>query len=151
MSSFIGQFKYTIDTKGRINIPAKFRKAISPEANETFVITRGMDDCIWAYPLDEWSKFEEKLRQLSTNQKDHRLYIRMATSYASESRLDKQGRIAIPQYLIDLVKIEKEILITGSLDKLEIWNPNTYEEHMKEYEQSYEILAEKIDKNRNLT
>ncbi|NVM02844.1 MAG: division/cell wall cluster transcriptional repressor MraZ [Candidatus Helarchaeota archaeon] len=144
MSSFKGQFKYTIDSKGRINIPAKFRKSISPEANETFVITRGMENCIYAYPLDEWNKIEEKLRQLSPNQKDHRLFLRMTTSYASESQFDKQGRIAIPQHLIDLVKIKKEILIIGTLNKLEIWNPEVYEEYLKSSEESYENLAEKI-------
>ncbi len=145
MSSFKGQFRYTIDSKGRINIPAKFRKAISPEANETFVITRGMENCIYVFPLDEWNKTEEKLRRLSTNRKDIRLFIRMTTSYASESQFDKQGRIAIPQYLIDLVKIKKEILIIGTLDKLEIWNPELYEEYLKSSEQSYENLAEKIE------
>jgi len=145
MSSFKGQFRYTIDSKGRINIPAKFRKAISPEANETFVITRGMENCIYVFPLDEWNKTEEKLRRLSTNRKDIRLFIRMTTSYASESQFDKQGRIAIPQYLIDLVKIKREILIIGTLDKLEIWNPELYEEYLKSSEQSYENLAEKIE------
>ena len=145
MSSFKGQFRYTIDSKGRINIPAKFRKAISPEANETFVITRGMENCIYVFPLDEWNKTEEKLRRLSTNRKDIRLFIRMTTSYASESQFDKQGRIAIPQYLIDLVKIKKEILIIRTLDKLEIWNPELYEEYLKSSEQSYENLAEKIE------
>ena len=145
MSSFKGQFKYTIDSKGRINIPAKFRKAVSPESNETFVITRGLENCIYVYPLDEWNKIEKKLRQLSTNQKDNRLFIRMMTSFASESQLDRQGRIAIPQYLIDLVKINKEILIIGTLDKLEIWSPEIYDKYLKENDQSYESLAEKIE------
>ena len=145
MSSFKGQFRYNIDSKGRINIPAKFRKAISPEANETFVITRGMENCIYAFPLDEWNKTEDKLRRLSANQKDIRLFIRMTTSYVSVSPFDKQGRIAIPQYLIDLAKIKKEILIIGTLDKLEIWNPELYEEYLKSSEQSYENLAEKIE------
>jgi len=145
MSSFKGQFRYTIDSKGRINIPAKFRKAISPEANETFVITRGMENCIYAFPLDEWNKNEEKLRRLSANQKDIRLFIRMTTSYISESQFDKQGRIAIPRFLIEFAKIEKEILIIGTLDKLEIWNPTIYEEYLKANEQSYEDLAEKIE------
>ena len=145
MSTFKGQFRYTIDTKGRINIPAKFRKTISPDANETFVITRGLEDCIYAYPLDEWNKIEEKLRQLSANQKDNRLFIRMTTSYASESQFDKQGRIAIPLYLIDLAKIKKDILIIGTLNKLEIWNPETYEEYVKNNGKSYEELAENIE------
>ncbi len=145
MSTFKGQFRYTLDKKGRINIPAKFRKAISPDANEKFVITRGLEDCIYAYPLDEWNKIEEKLRQLSTNQKDNRLFIRMTTSYASESQFDKQGRIAIPPYLIDLAKIKKDILIIGTLNKLEIWNPETYEEYIKNNRKSYEELAENIE------
>ena len=145
MSSFKGQYKYTIDSKGRINIPAKFRKAISPIANETFVMTRGFDGCIDVYPLDEWNNIEERLRKLSKTQKDKRRFVRMLFMNASESQLDKQGRISIPQYLIDLAKIDKEILILGTLDKLEIWNPEKYEEYLRIDNQSYEDLADEIE------
>lgn len=145
MSSFKGQFSYTIDLKGRINIPAKFRKAISPEANETFVLTRGLEDCIYAYPLDEWTLIEQKLRTLPATQKENRLFVRMTTSYASEVQFDKQGRIALPQYLIELAKISKDVLIIGTLNKLEIWSPEHYEEYLNGNDQSYEDLAEKIE------
>ena len=145
MSSFKGQYSYTIDLKGRINIPAKFRKTISPEANETFVLTRGLEDCIFAYPLDEWNIIEKKLRTLPATRKEIRLYIRMTTSYATEVQFDKQGRIALPQYLIELSQITKDVLIIGTLNKLEIWSPEIYEQYLKENNQSYEDLAEKIE------
>lgn len=144
MSSFKGQYTYTIDQKGRANIPAKFRKSISEKANQTFVITQGLETCLFAYPLDEWEKIEEKLRTLSMMKKSTRLFIRMIMSNASESRFDKQGRIAIPQNLIKFAQIEKEVLIIGSLDKLEIWNPKIYDEYISEAKQTYEELAETI-------
>lgn len=145
MSSFKGQYAYTLDSKNRINIPSKFRKAISPEANEKFVLTRGLEECIYAYPLDEWILIEKKLRTLPETQKENRLFIRMTTSYASEVQFDKQGRIALPQYLIELSKIVKDVLIIGTLNKLEIWSPEAYEEYLKGNDQSYEDLAEKIE------
>ena len=145
MSSFKGQYSYILDTKGRINIPAKFRKTIAQEANDTFVLTRGLENCVYAYPLDEWKIIEEKLRTLPTTQKENRLFIRMTTSYATEVQFDKQGRIALPQYLIELSKIKKDVLIIGTLNKLEIWSPDVYEEYLKGNNQSYEDLAEKIE------
>lgn len=144
MSSFKGQYAYAVDQKGRTNIPAKFRKSMSRKANQTFVITQGLESCLFAYPLDEWEKIEEKLRTLSMMKKSTRLFIRMMMSNASESQFDKQGRIAIPQNLIKFAQIEKEVLIIGTLEKLEMWNPKIYEKYISEAEQTYEELAESI-------
>ncbi len=144
MSSFKGQYKFTLDAKGRLNIPAKFRKALTPEANDSFVIVRGMDNCLFAYPLDEWKEKEKRLRNLSSTQAGNRRFIRMLTANASESQFDKQGRIAIPSNLIELAGIEKEILIIGTLDKLELWNPNTFEKYLDDSPDTFESLAEEI-------
>ena len=145
MSSFKGQFHYTLDTKGRLNIPAKFRRSLEPEANETFVTIRGFDPCLFLYPLDEWKKFEDKLRQLTTNKKQNRLFIRMITSNASEDRCDKQGRIIIPADLLKIANIERDILIVGALDKIEVWNPQVYQETLEASGENYEDIAEKIN------
>ncbi len=144
MSSFKGQFHYTLDTKGRLNIPAKFRRSLAPEASETFVTIRGFDPCLFLYPLDEWNKFEEKLRQLTANKKHNRLFIRMITSNASEDRCDKQGRIIIPSELLKVAQIERDVLILGVLDRIEVWNPQIYQETLDASGENYEDIAENI-------
>ena len=144
MSSFKGQFHYSLDAKGRLNIPAKFRRALAPEANETFVAIRGFDPCLFLYPLDEWKKFEDKLRQLPTNKERNRRFLRMITSNASEDRCDKQGRISIPADLLKTAQVQKEVLILGVLDRIEIWNPDVYQQHLDASGESYEDIAENI-------
>lgn len=144
MSSFKGQFRYTLDIKGRLNIPAKFRRALAPEANETFVVKRGFDSCLELIPIDEWKIYEEKLRRLSTTKERNRRFLRMTTANASEDTCDKQGRITIPAELLKLANIEKEVLIIGVLDKMEIWNPETYQKHLDLPGESYEDIAESI-------
>jgi len=144
MSSFKGQFTYSIDSKGRINIPAKFRKSLDPEANETFVAIPGLDGCIFLYPNDEWKKFEEKLRKLPINIEKNRRYQRMIFSHASEDRCDKQGRITIPGKLLQRANIEKEVLIIGVLDKIELWNTDIYNQQFEGSDDSYEKIAENI-------
>jgi len=144
MSSFKGEFRYTRDAKGRINIPARFRRALSPEANETFVVIRGFDGCLFLFPLDEWKKYEEKLRQLPTNKEKNRRLLRMMTSKASEGRCDKQGRISIPAELLKIAHIEKEVLIIGVLERIELWNPDIYKRYLDSSGDSYEDIAEGI-------
>jgi MraZ protein len=130
MSSFRGQFAYTIDHKGRVNIPAKFRKSLNPDSNETFVITIGYDGCLAIYPLDEWQKFEEKLKKLNDLVDENRRYVRAVSSNASESQLDKQGRVTIPPHLAKYGNLEKDVLIIGNMEKIELWNPEKYTEYM---------------------
>jgi MraZ protein len=141
---FKGQFTYSIDSKGRISIPAKLRRHVSPEANDTFVMTRGVSSCIDIYPLDQWLLFEEKLKNLNQFRPDNVRFIRTLLQYASEDNLDSQSRILIPQNLIDYAKIEKDILILGALKKIEVWNPKTFEEYLKESEETYEQIAAKV-------
>jgi len=144
MSSFKGSYQYTIDAKGRINIPAKLRKAMDPSSNETFVVTRGMDGCLFTFPLDEWNRIEQKLRELSPTQEKHRRFIRIMLLDAFEVRCDRQGRIAIPSHLIKHAKIEKEVFILGALDRIEIWSPIVFNEYLQSSDESYENIAEKI-------
>lgn len=115
---FRGQFTYSMDSKGRIAIPAKLRKHISVEANETFVMTRGLSNCIDLYPLDEWVKIEQALLNLNSFQPDDARFIRMFVQFASEDVMDVQSRIMIPPALISYAAIEKEVLILGALKKL---------------------------------
>ncbi len=141
---FRGQFTYSIDSKGRIAIPARLRKHVTAEANDTFVMTRGLSNCIDIYPLDEWQRIEEKLLQLNSFQPDDARFIRMFVQFASEDVMDGQSRILIPSTLINYAKIEKEVLILGALKKIEVWNPKVYDEYLSQSAQTYEEIAAKV-------
>ena len=137
-----------MDSKGRIAIPAKLRKHISADANETFVMTRGLSNCIDLYPLDEWQKIEEKLLGLNSFQPDDARFIRMISQYATDDVMDVQSRIMVPSTLINYAKIEKEVLIIGALKKIEIWNPKVYDEYLNQSPQTYEEIAAKVMANK---
>ena len=139
---FRGQYKDSVDAKGRVSIPAKLRKHLSADANETFV--QGTALCIDLYPLDQWQKFEEKLLQLNPFQPNEAKFIRMILQHASEDSFDSQSRILIPQKLLEYAKIEKEVIILGALKKIEVWNPQVYEDYLNNSEETYEDIAAKV-------
>ncbi|CUT00738.1 division/cell wall cluster transcriptional repressor MraZ [Candidatus Kryptobacter tengchongensis] len=144
MSSFKGSYIYAVDEKGRVSIPARMRKYLSLEANETFVITRGTETCLFLFPLDEWEKLEKRLKELNTFNPQHRLLVRILLMWAVEVTLDNQSRIMIPKNLLEFAKIDKEALIIGALDRIEIWNPEVFNEYVNTQPESYESIAEKV-------
>ena len=144
MSSFKGSYSYSVDEKGRVNLPAKLRKYVSPEANETFVITRGFEQCLFVYPVDEWNKLEQNLRNLSNYDPEHRRFIRALLELASESQLDGQARLSIPQELREYASIHDAVRIIGTLDKIELWNPKVYEDYKRNQSEPYESIAAKV-------
>ena len=123
--TFTGEYQYSLDSKGRVNIPAKFRQTLSKKNQNTFVATRGQDPCIWIYPLTEWKKIEDDLRKLSSVSSVHRTFIRQIARSATPSTCDKQGRITLSPSLISYANLDKEALIIGMINKIEIWNPET--------------------------
>ncbi len=142
---FIGSFYYSIDSKGRISIPAKLRKSLSPEANETFIMTRGTAKCIDIYPLDQWNDLAaSKLNGLNTFSPKEAMFLRMFLQEAAEDKLDSQSRLLIPKNLIQFAGIEKEVFILGAIKKIEIWNPETYKKYIQENEESYGQIAEDV-------
>lgn len=144
---FIGSFTYSIDSKSRISIPAKLRKYVKPEANDTFVMTRGIAKCIDIYPYDQWKELEEKLSTLNSfNQKEAK-FLRMFLQTASEDTLDAQSRLLIPQNLIEYAGIEKEVFILGAVKKIEVWNPVIYQNYLNERPESFEEIAEEVMKS----
>lgn len=147
-NTFIGEFSYTIDTKGRLNIPSKFRQSLSKDNKNTFVIARGLDKCIWVYPLIEWIQIEKNLRDLSSLSITHRRFIRNTARYATPSTYDKQGRVMLNSSLIEFAGLDKDVLIIGMINKMEIWNPNILEEIEKKQSkiepETYEELSNKI-------
>lgn len=144
MASFKGQFRYSVDQKGRVALPVRLRKSISPVSNDTLVITRGFEPCIFLYPLDEWAKVEEQIRTLATANPKHRFVQREIMSWSVEATLDAQSRISIPQEHMQYAGIEREVLILGILDRIEIWNPTRFEEYMKTQPETYESVAAEV-------
>jgi MraZ protein len=145
MANFKGEFRYTIDEKGRINIPAKFRKLLAPGANETFVITQGPEKCLDVYPLDEWEKtVESRLRALSPNKRAHRFYMRTVMSKASEAQYDVQGRIGLPANLTEYAGIRKDVVIVGVLDKIEVWAAEQYDAYYQNAGMTLEDVMESL-------
>ena len=146
--TFTGEYQYSLDSKGRVNIPAKFRQALSKKNQNTFVATRGQDPCVWIYPLTEWKKIEDELRNLSSVSGIHRTFIRQIARSATPSTCDKQGRITLSPSLISFSQIDKNALIIGMINKIEIWNPETLkavdEKNMLEDLVELNSLADKI-------
>lgn len=142
--SFKGQYNFSLDTKGRLNIPSKLRKALSPDANDSFTVSRGLDQCVYIHPSDEWKLYEQRLRKLSTTKARNRKFLRMTFSMAFDDTMDKQGRITIPAELLKYAEIDKEVLVIGMIDKIELWNPEKYEKFIDSSEESYEDIAEDL-------
>ena len=120
--SFTGEYNYSIDQKGRLNIPAKFRKALDPKNDNTFVITRGFDPSLIVYPLIEWKIVEQQLLLLSSIKNKDRSFVRSIVRYATITKYDSQGRIQIPDLLLEYGKIKKEVSIIGMINKIELWD-----------------------------
>ena len=121
---FMGEYNHTIDAKGRLIIPAKFREPLGEE----FVLTRGLDGCLYIYPMDEWEAFEEKLRALPLTNKDARAFSRFFVAGATTCELDKQGRILVPQTLREFAGLEKDVILAGNLSRVEVWSKEKWSE-----------------------
>ncbi len=137
---FLGEYSHTIDDKGRLTIPAKFRD----ELESGVVITRGLDGCLWAYGRSEWEIIAEKVAQLPSTDPVARDFARFMFSGAFDSIPDRQGRILLPQKLRDYAKIEDETIIIGINNKLEIWSPARWDEVVTRVEQAADDMAAQL-------
>ena len=137
---FMGEYQHTIDDKGRLIMPAKFRDGLG----EKFVVTKGLDGCLFVYEMDEWQVLETKLRNLPFTKADARAFARFFFSGATECELDKQGRILLPTNLRDHAQLQKDVFIIGVSSRLEIWSKEVWEDYSSKTEASYEELAEKM-------
>ncbi|MCG7420310.1 transcriptional regulator MraZ [Macrococcus epidermidis] len=137
---FMGEYQHQLDTKGRMIVPAKFRD----ELTEHFVITRGLDKCLFGYPLDEWKRIEEKLKTLPITKRDARKFMRLFFSGAVEVELDKQGRINIPKNLMEYAGLSKECTVIGVSTRIEIWDRNSWDNFYEDTEEHYEEIAEEL-------
>lgn len=122
---FMGEYNHTIDTKGRLIIPSKFREQLGDE----FIVTKGLDGCLFVFPKNEWQLFEEKLRTLPLTQKSARKFTRFFVAGATECEVDKQGRILLPQTLREFAELEKDVVLSGNLNRIEIWSKANWAEN----------------------
>ena len=137
---FIGEYEHSVDVKGRVIMPVKLREDIG----ETFILTKGLDGCLFAYSQTEWTNFEEKLKTLPLTNKNAREFVRFFLSGAIECEIDKQGRFLIPSNLRDYAKLDKEIVILGVGTRIEIWNKQTWQKDTENI--SADEIAENMDK-----
>ncbi len=144
---FLGSFKYSIDSKNRVSIPARMRKFVNPEANDAFVLTRGTNGCIIVYPMDQWKDLvASKLDKLNPFDPDDSRFLRMFLQEAAEDKFDNQSRLTIPKNLIEFAGIKKDVLILGMNQFIEIWDPEKYEGYRKQHENSYDDIAKEVMK-----
>lgn len=137
---FIGEYEHSVDVKGRIIMPSKLRENIG----EKFIITKGLDKCLFAYSKSEWSNFEEKLKTLPLTNKNARDFVRFFLSGAVECEIDKQGRFLVPANLRTYANIDKEIVIIGVGTRLEIWNKESWTNYSSEENISADEIAENM-------
>ncbi|ANX12181.1 cell division/cell wall cluster transcriptional repressor MraZ [Fictibacillus arsenicus] len=137
---FMGEYQHSIDEKGRMIIPSKFREELGTE----FILTRGLDQCVFGYPLSEWKVIEEKLKSLPFTKKDARAFTRFFFSGAAECQLDKQGRVNIASPLRDYAKLEKDCVVIGVSNRIEIWSKSIWEEYFSKSEDSFGEIAESL-------
>ncbi|NBI06764.1 division/cell wall cluster transcriptional repressor MraZ [Senegalia massiliensis] len=137
---FIGEYNHSIDKKSRLIIPVKFRSNLG----NNFILTKGLDNCLFIYPEDEWKVLENKLKNLPLTRKDARAFVRFFFSGATECELDKQGRILIPSNLKKHAKLDKEATIIGVSNRVEIWSSDEWTKYNEDDDLSYENIAEKM-------
>ncbi|MEN0643944.1 division/cell wall cluster transcriptional repressor MraZ [Alkalicoccobacillus gibsonii] len=137
---FMGEYRHNVDEKGRMIIPAKFRE----ELGQSFVVTRGLDKCLFVYPYEEWNKLEEQLKTLPFTKKDARAFTRFFFSGASECELDKQGRVNLAAPLRQYAQIEKECVVIGVSNRVEVWSQSMWEHYVGESEESLAEISENL-------
>lgn len=139
---FIGEYEHSVDSKGRLIMPAKLRE----EIGEKFVVTKGLDGCLFVFSLKEWDLFQEKLRALPVSNKNARDFSRFFLAGAIECEIDKQGRFLISGNLREFASLDKDVVIIGVTTRLEIWN----KEKWKNYSSDENISAEEIAENMSM-
>ena len=137
---FIGEYSYNIDNKGRLSIPSKFRAQLKKGA----VVTRGLDNCLFLYPREEWAKLAKKLAALPISQKDARAFARLMLAGAMDVEIDSQGRIILPSYLREYAVLKSNAVIAGLYTRLEIWDKTKWNRYKQSAERGSTDIAEHL-------
>ncbi len=143
--SLSGRHLHSVDYKGRVFIPSKLRKKVIRKNNRNIVVTRGFDKCLSIYSLTVWRGFENKLLSLPQSKRKNRFIVRFFLENKEEVGVDSQGRIKIPQHLLDYAGIKKEVLIAGVLDRIEIWNPEIHKKEIEGMESIKDEILESLE------
>ena len=138
---FMGEYNHTIDAKGRLIVPAKVREILG----DNFIVTKGLDGCLFVYPNDEWTRFEEKLKSLPLTNKNARQFTRFFLAGAAACEVDKQGRILLPQVLREFASLEKDVVLVGVASRIEIWSRERWDESMNTYDGDMDEVAENME------
>lgn len=141
---FYGEFEHSLDKKNRVIIPSKFREAIKDTFIDKFYITRGLDGCLFLFIEEEWKKQEQRFKALSFTQTEARKFNRLFFSGAADVMCDSQGRVLIPQYLKDFAQIDRDVVIIGVSNRIEIWSKNRWEKFYENTRETFEDTAEKL-------
>ncbi|OJG79616.1 yllB [Enterococcus ratti] len=136
----MGEYRHTIDAKGRMIVPSKLRE----ELGERFVVTRGLDGCLFGYPKSEWTNLETKLNDMPLAKKDARTFVRFFYSAATECELDRQGRINLPSTLRNYAALTKECVVIGVSNRIEIWDEARWQEFSEQAAESFDEIAENM-------
>ena len=137
---FLGEYQHTIDIKGRVIIPARLREGLG----DKFVVTKGLDGCLFAYPPQEWSNLEQKMRSLPFTKADARAFVRFFFAGAIECEVDRQGRVLIPANLREYAGLEKDVVVIGVSSRVELWSRERWDDYNSESASSVEEIAEKM-------
>ncbi len=137
---FIGEYRHALDDKNRLAVPIKFRTRLAKGA----VITRGLDNCLFIYTKEEWAKLSEKISALPLAQAKSRAFSRLMLAGAMEVVLDKQGRVVVPDYLKQFAGFDKNVVIAGLLNRLEIWNEDVWIKYKTVTEENSNEIAENL-------
>jgi len=138
--AFMGEYQHQLDEKGRLIIPARFRE----ELGSPFVVTRGLDRCLFAFPVAEWANVEAKLRSLPLTQADARAFVRLLMAGASPVELDRAGRALVPPHLRQYAGLQRDVVVLGVGSRVEIWDQAAWESYAAQAQGSFEAIAEKI-------
>lgn len=138
---FIGEYRHSIDEKGRLALPIKFRQLLHKGA----VVTRGLDSCLFIYTLSEWKMLADKLSKLPISKANTRAFARLMLAGAMDVTLDSQGRIMLPEYLREYASMSKKVVVTGLYNHLEIWDQDRWEKYKKVTEKDSSAIAEALD------
>lgn len=141
IAMFMGEYGHTIDAKGRIIVPVKFRESLG----DNFIITKGLDNCLFVYTNEEWQRFEEKLKTLPLTNKNARTFTRFFLAGAADVELDKQGRILIPSVLREFASLQKDVVFVGVGSRIEIWSKESWNDSISNYDDNMDEVAENMD------
>jgi len=139
---FIGEYNHSVDSKKRMALPKKFRKALG----KTVVITRGLDQCLFVYPMKTWEELAERLGSMPIGESHTRSFVRLMLAGATDTTIDAQGRVLVPEYLKDYAGLTKDVVVAGLYNRLEVWDEKKWARYKKNAEKNTDALAEELGK-----